>query len=469
MKLKSDLVILAVLLTGCGLVYSGSIAAASSPSHKSHPVSAKVTKSHHTAKLAVFHPVIKPYIPDAVKPKIKHVALKTPVVKKVKVVAFHPVIKPYVPDAIKPAKKQLARKVNKAPVVAQTDKTRSPSSKQKPAAAALMLAQLNTDAINSPDAVKRTVSMADVNNKSALVTHLPKSSHTSHKPAMVQQVAADDQQKMATSISRIINPAAVIKVPVTNNTTKVVANAEQVITQTAPAEVHPHVVANDDHSKEDAVKVVSGDLSKNELYIFAANDHIPETLVAKPDVQMAVFGGDNEETAKKMVEFKVATSEAAARDAAVRDALGQELASKETTARRIVAEEAATNKLAVTTQAMTEEHALPVQSKPDVLGEVSEQLAKPSQVGVITDPAQEVVANESAQSVVKTKMSDNARHKITKKLVAVIKPAARTTKLATANKKSAIKSKKIVDARKGKVFGNKISKVVAVNTVSARP
>jgi hypothetical protein len=465
MKLKSGLVILAVLLTGCGLVYSGSIAAASSPSPKSHPVSAKIAKSHHPAKLAVFHPVIKPYIPDAVKPKITHAALNKPVVTKVKVAAFHPVIKPYIPDAVKPAKKQLAIKVKKTSVVAQTDKTRLPRSKQQPAAAALMLAQLNTDAINSPvKAVKRTVSMADVNHKSALVTNLPKPSNTSHKPVTVKQVAADNQE--------IINPAAVIKVPLTDNTTKLVANAEHVTSQAATAEVHPHVVANNDHNKEDAVKVVSGDLSKNELFIFAANDHIPETLVAKPDVQMAVFGGDNEETAKKMVEFKVATSEAAARDAAVRDALGQELASKETTARRIATEEAATNKLAVTTQAMSEEHALPVQSKADVVGKVSEQLGKPAQVDAVenvnNDNAQEVVANERTQPA-STKMSDNAGRKVSKKLLAVIKPAARTTKLTAANKKSAIKSKKIVDARKGKVIGNKISKVVAVNTMSARP
>jgi hypothetical protein len=54
-----------------------------------------------------------------------------------------------------------------------------------------------------------------------------------------------------------------------------------------------------------AVQIVTGNLSQNELYIFAEEEYVPEKVIAEnPDAQIAVLGGNEQKAAQKMKEFQ---------------------------------------------------------------------------------------------------------------------------------------------------------------------
>jgi hypothetical protein len=54
-----------------------------------------------------------------------------------------------------------------------------------------------------------------------------------------------------------------------------------------------------------AVQIVTGDLSQNELYIFAEEAYVPEkVIVENPDAQIAVLGGSEQKAALKVKEFQ---------------------------------------------------------------------------------------------------------------------------------------------------------------------
>lgn len=105
-----------------------------------------------------------------------------------------------------------------------------------------------------------------------------------------------------------------------------------------------------DAAKQPVVKIVTADLSKNEFYILGENDPVPEYLAANPETQMVVFGGEMEEGAKKVMEFKLAALNAARARAAKE--LAEKTASAKVIAELEVEEREATARLAAAQKAV---------------------------------------------------------------------------------------------------------------------
>lgn len=70
------------------------------------------------------------------------------------------------------------------------------------------------------------------------------------------------------------------------------------------------VAINDQPPINDAVKVVTGDLSKDEFYVFGVNERVPDEIITRPNAQIAVLGGTEEEAASKIAAFKIAMKKA---------------------------------------------------------------------------------------------------------------------------------------------------------------
>lgn len=102
----------------------------------------------------------------------------------------------------------------------------------------------------------------------------------------------------------------------------------------APKRIEPTVVASNPEptvppvmtylqdEKQPVVQVVSGDLAKNELYIFGENESVPEQVIENhPDATIAVLGGDETEISQKIEKFNIASKNVAIRVALAREAV----------------------------------------------------------------------------------------------------------------------------------------------------
>lgn len=87
------------------------------------------------------------------------------------------------------------------------------------------------------------------------------------------------------------------------------------------------ILNSDETDKQPAVKFISGDLSRNEFYILGADDPVPEKLANNPETEIAILGGDVNEAAKKIMEFKLAAIQAA-RARAQKDLMAKEASAK---------------------------------------------------------------------------------------------------------------------------------------------
>lgn len=103
-------------------------------------------------------------------------------------------------------------------------------------------------------------------------------------------------------------------------------------------------------AKQPVVKIVTADLSKNEFYILGENEPVPEYLATNPETQMVVFGGEMDEGAKKIMEFKVAALRAARARAAME--LAEKTASVKAIAELEVEEKEATVRLMAAKKAL---------------------------------------------------------------------------------------------------------------------
>lgn len=110
------------------------------------------------------------------------------------------------------------------------------------------------------------------------------------------------------------------------------------------------MIDDSEAGKIPVVKVVTADLSKNEFYILGESEPVPEHLKNNPETQMVVLGGEVDEAAKKIMEFKLAALNAARVRAA------KELAQKQASAKAIaeleIEEKEAMAKLAVAQRAV---------------------------------------------------------------------------------------------------------------------
>lgn len=115
-------------------------------------------------------------------------------------------------------------------------------------------------------------------------------------------------------------------VPVILSRQDVKPSAKSVAAAT-PAAKKDKIINSDETDRQPAVKFIAGDLSKDEFYILGEDDPVPEKLATNPETQIAILGGDMNEAAKKIMEFKLAAITAA------RERAQRELTAKEESAR----------------------------------------------------------------------------------------------------------------------------------------
>lgn len=120
--------------------------------------------------------------------------------------------------------------------------------------------------------------------------------------------------------------AKTVGMPIPANLQKLAAQAAAQ-TPAAPAKQKEKYFSSDKIDTQPPVKFVAGDLSKDEFYILGENDPVPEKLATNPETEMAILGGDENEAAKKIMEFKLAAIQAA-KERAQKELAAREISTK---------------------------------------------------------------------------------------------------------------------------------------------
>lgn len=289
-----------------------------------------------------FHPKSKPFVP------MTH----SRVVKSKQSYVLHPIIKSFVPEKIAQKKSHAAKHHVMRHVARAPDHDRSPVVVQS--------AKINLAANSKPiNVIKSSVANLELKDdiqqvlqpKAANVKKTVAVNTSKIVPVKVDAVVkgrADERIQARNSKIDVITSAAVgidpnkidtskaihsifVSQPraVSAPTAKLAAPAAKADGLIGAAAARQAMIDDSEAGKVPVVKVITADLSRNEFYILGESEPVPEHLKNNPDTKMVVLGGEVDDAARKIMEFKLAALNAARVRAA------KELAEKQASAKAL--------------------------------------------------------------------------------------------------------------------------------------
>lgn len=121
--------------------------------------------------------------------------------------------------------------------------------------------------------------------------------------------------------------AKTVGMPIPENLLKQTVQRTAQTAAAVPVKQKEKYFSSDKIDTQPPVKFVAGDLSKDEFYILGENDPVPEKLATNPETEIAILGGDENEAAKKIMEFKLAAIQAA-KERAQKELAAREISTK---------------------------------------------------------------------------------------------------------------------------------------------